>query len=353
MTPNIKDLISRGIIIIAALPEKNYTDIDDIQRLSGYTIPLIAHDYSAKTPLMWNMVYEKLGLNIRNIMMVADPKDLKEITYTFRNDPKYLGGGAGVGFKEKIIPYLDEIRPKDLASVNIVVKENGKLIGYNTDSKGLYMSLEDALLKENKKINNGKFLIFGAGGVAKEFVRQLAENKAERIVIANRTYGKAVALANELNVLYHKDISYGVPEDLIRGTMLNTIKKLDGIINCTDKGSDGPLIDTSAFAPAGEYNNTLSIENLRLLNDFNPNVVIVDIVLPKTGRSVTLRHADSIANGVRRGFKNLVDGLPMVINQAAPAYKLVESAYPNFHSKTLSEKELLEYMRVAVKKIEK
>lgn len=348
---NIKELISKNVLSVANLPEKNNTSINDLDKLLGYTVPIIAHDYSAKTPIMWNAVYEHLKLNLRNIMMVADPKNLKNITETFRNDPKYLGGGVGVGLKELIILYLDEVKPNDLKSVNIIVKENGKLVGYNTDSQGLYMSVEQTLALENKKVKDGRFLIFGAGGVAKEFARHLAENDAERIIIVNRTYSKAVALANELNLKYKRNISYGVPEDMIRGTVLNTIKPLDGIVNCTDKGGDGPLINTSAFAAGGEYNNTMSIENLRLLYDFNPNVALLDIVLPKTGRSITLRHADSIANGVRQGFSHLVNGIPMVINQAAPAYKLVESSYKNFHTNTLDEKDILSIMRDAANKI--
>jgi shikimate 5-dehydrogenase len=335
---NLKELIEKGMAQIAKLPPKNDIELSQLDSLAAYTVPIIAHDYSAKTPLMWNSVYEKLGLNLRNIMIVADSQNMIQVLETLRRDPKYLGGGAGVGLKEKVIPYLDRIEPQDLKAVNIIVKENGKLVGYNTDSQGLYKSIEDALMKEDKKIANSRFLILGAGGVAKEFASLLAKNDAERIVIINRTYGKAVSLAYSLNQKYNREVAYGAPEDMTRGLTLNTLKPLDAIINVSDKGSDGPLEKMSAFAPVGEYNNTISIEILRLLKHWNPNIVIADIVIPKSGRTTTLNHADSAC------FKNIVDGNPMVINQAAPAYKLVEAANKNLHNKTLSEQEIWKIM---------
>ncbi len=143
-------LLDKEIVKIAKIPAMNDISVPEINQLDAYTVPLIAHDYGAKTPLMWNTLYSKLGLNIRNIMVVADPKDTEEILNTLKRDPKYLGGGAGVGFKEKIIPYLDEISPKDLTAVNIIVHKQGKLYGYNTDAAGFVQSLEDKFATINK-----------------------------------------------------------------------------------------------------------------------------------------------------------------------------------------------------------
>ncbi len=180
---NVKELFEKGIISLALLPEKNdylltdegkelrkklleennpeklkkyhengnenvkYIDLKKLEQLNGYTVPLTIHDYGAKTPLMWNTVYEENKINIRNFMVVANPSDLGKIIPAFENDEKYLGGGMAVGFKEKIISYLDEIKQKDLKSVNIIYKKQGRLIGQNTDSTGFIKSLEDRLAK--------------------------------------------------------------------------------------------------------------------------------------------------------------------------------------------------------------
>jgi len=341
MTRTLRTLLEEGTVRLAQLPAKNEVSLEALDHLAGYTVPLTIHDYGAKTPVMWNTAYEHLGLNLRNIMVVADPNNVKTILDTFREDPKYLGGGAAVGFKETVIPHLDEVRPADLSAVNIIVKEGQKLVGYNTDALGLYQSIADEIATIGRRPEGARYVVFGAGGVAKEFCRILARKSASRIAIVNRTYEKAVSLAHELNSRFGRGIAYGAPEEMIRGIVLNTLQPAHVIVNCTEKGSDGALEDTNAFAPAGEYNKTYGWELLRLLRNVNPKMVIVDITLPKSGRSVTLRLAESA------GLEHLVDGRPMVVNQAAPAYKLVETAHSHLHERTVSEEELLTLMRDA------
>lgn len=371
MTLSIKHLFEKGTISLALLPEKNdhllneegkalrkkllaenkteffhsmnqeeklkYLDLKKLEELDGYTVPLTIHDYGAKTPLMWNSLYEEHGINIRNFMVVANPEHLPEITKIFREDEKYLGGGMAVGFKEKIIPHLDEINPADLKSINIICKKDKKLVGQNTDSKGFIKSLEDKFEQLGKNIQDSNIVILGAGGVAKEVCKYLAEKKVGRIIIINRTYSKAVELANELNKTYGQ-ISIGIGEDLIRGTLLNSYVKPDAVINLTDKGSDA-MPDVSALAPSGPDNHTIARAVLEKLYTLYPNIIIADIVLPSKGRSISLRHADYY------GFKNLLDGIPMVINQGAPAYKLIENAHPEKHKKLLEEEYVLKVMK--------
>jgi shikimate 5-dehydrogenase len=347
MAKNLKELIEQGIVHIAKMPPMNDIDISEIDKLAGYTVPLLKHDYTAKTALMWNTLYKKLGLNLRNIMVVADPVNLPEIFSAFKSDPKYMGGGAGVGLKEEVIRHLDEIHPDDLKSVNIIVKDDGLLKGYNTDSSGLYRILEEELAKENKKILGGRFIILGGGGVAKDFASILAKNNPERIIIINRTGEKAVAIAHELNSLYGKSIAYGADEHMIRGYSMNTEAPPDAIINVSEKGSDN-LPTTNAFAASGPDNNTKSLSLLRDLVYLNPNVVIIDIVNAMK-RSITLRFADSAEDKVKKvKFSHLINGDPMVIYQGVPAYKLVEKANKGKHPATLQEPEILDTMRTAV-----
>ncbi|MBI4016936.1 MAG: hypothetical protein HY363_04560 [Candidatus Aenigmarchaeota archaeon] len=339
---NLKQLFQAGIMSIAKFPAKNDFDISKLDTLDGYTVPLTKEDYGAKTPVMWNTVYEKLRLNLRNIMVVAQEKDLETITRTFRHDPKYLGGGVAGGFKEVIIKYLDQTIPEDLQSVNIIVKENGRLIGYNTDAQGFVKSLEDTLAKMGNHLNGKHVVLFGAGGVAKEVSKLLAENMIGRLTIINRTYSKAVALAHSLNQKY-RDFAFGVPEDLTRGVTLNMINdaKPDIFINSTDKGRDGTYENDAAFAPSGDYNNSMALDLLRQLRAHHPTVIIADIVLTKKEKTPTI-HLAELA-----GFppSQLLDGNPMVVNQAAPAYKRVEQANRQHHPISKPENEIREIMQ--------
>ncbi len=346
---NLCELIEQEYVYIAKLPEKNKLSLDKIKNLKAYTVPLISHDYNAKTPIMWNTLYEKLGLNIRNIMLVANPKKNAEIIINaLKLDPKYLGGGFGVGWKERT-DLLDKINPKDLASVNIVVKDNKKLVGYNTDSAGFVKSLEEKFESIGKKLEASNVVIFGAGGVSKEVAKLIASKKVNRIAILNRTYSKAVSIANKLNEKY-KQIAVAGGEDIIRGYLLNSFIVPDVAINLTDKGSDGPLKNYSAFAAADiKYNknegNNLSASRTiaRELKNINPEIIVADIVLPKNPPSKTLAIAKN------EGLKNLVDGLGMVVYQAVPAYLKIQEANPKQHNKKIPEEEIFKIFKKSAK----
>lgn len=329
---------------LAVTERRNYLNLNLLDKLDAYTVPLISHDYGAKTPLMWNTLYEHLNLNLRNIMLVANPEDAKIIFNALKNDPKYIGSGAGVGFKEISIQYLDEVIPRDLKAVNIIVKDNGKLIGYNTDAMGFVKSLEEKFRSIEKGIEGSNIIIFGAGGVAKEVAKLIAEKKPNKIIILNRTYSKAVDIAHELNQKYGQ-IAVAGGEDIIRGYMLNTFVKPDAAINLTDKGSDGPLENYSAFSIADEgkngvgFNQTTSRTIARELKNLHPEIIIADIVLPRSGRSITLRIAENA------GLENLLDGRAMVVYQAVPAYKLIEKSNPDVHKNKIDEEKILKMFK--------
>lgn len=351
---NLRDLLEQEVVKLARLPQKNdfllsgdRIDLSRLDSIDGYTVPLTDHDYGAKTPLMWNSLYEKLGLNIRNIMVVANPENLDVITETFRLDPKYLGGGFGSGFKDKGVKYLDKVCPEDLEAINIVVRENNKLIGYNTDAQGFVRSLDNKFKEIGKIMDGANYVILGAGGVAKEIVRLIAQRKPGRIAILNRTVSKAAKLAVRVNGEYggKSGIAVAGGEDIIRGYILNSFTKPDAIINLTNKGSDGDFEDFAAFASADDkgYNENISRTIARELSRLNPDVIIADIVLHKSGRTKTLRVAEN------EGLKNLLDGIPMVINQAAPAYIYVQEAHPEIHGKRINEEEALKVFREVTK----
>ncbi|MBI2672544.1 hypothetical protein HYX16_06440 [Candidatus Woesearchaeota archaeon] len=346
----LKNLLERGIVNVARIPrdndfliENNKLKLEKLDELKGYTVPLIAHDYGASTPLMWNYLYLQLNLPIRNIMVIGDPENSKEILEDLRNDPRYLGGGAGVGFKEKVIPFLDSIIPGNLKAVNIIVKENSKLVGYNTDTLGFVKSLEESLEKVGKTIQGSNFIVYGAGGVAKEVTKMLAERKARRIRIVNRTFSRAVALAHYINETYDQ-IAEGIGEELSRGAVLNSEVKVDALLNLSDKGSDGNLLSIAMYDGDHPFNEKNSRDILRQLKNLRPNVLIADITSPKVQPSVSLRLAKA------EGIENLLDGKPMVINQAGPAYVFVQNARPDMHSKKVTEEEALKVFKEAMER---
>ena len=88
------------------------------------------------------------------------------------------GANITVPHKEAAYKACDEIRgfAKKVGVVNTIVKEDGKLIGYNTDADGFIFAI-----KEFKNIKN--ILILGAGGTAKALCARFLEDEIQVDVI--------------------------------------------------------------------------------------------------------------------------------------------------------------------------
>lgn len=315
----LRNLIADGTLSFAKEPADNPGNLD----FPYYTVPLIEHDYPAKTPLMWNALYRRFKMPVRNVMLVGDPKNSKEILAVLKNDPRYLGGGAGVGFKDEAINFLDEIDPlaAQIGAVNFILKTaDKKLRGYNTDGRGFAAGLETRLKQRGERLQGAKIVILGAGGSANAIAFALAEKQA-RIVIVNRTIEKAETLAEKINSFYALEQTSAVhvareselPEELSRA---------DIAVNVSTKGAAGPLEAYSAFAeaklPATEENIA---ENTALsfsaLSKLKKNSLVCDIVI-RNGQTPTLRLAEKFE-------LETMDGLPMVVNQGAEAFWLLHA----------------------------
>ncbi|MFA6105645.1 MAG: hypothetical protein WC725_03580 [Patescibacteria group bacterium] len=329
------ELLESGAMKIAKLPADNPSSLD----FDHYTLPLIEHDYPAKTPVMWNAAYRKFGLKTGNIMLVGDPTHAKEILTVLENDPKYLGGGAGVGFKDEASKHL-ELDPaaEAIGAINFILKTpEGKLRGYNTDGLGYAESLAERFAAQGEDIRGKKAVLLGAGGTGNAVAFALAE-KGMKITILNRTEKKAEELATRINRYIGAEIaSFG-------GELMTAseITSADAVINVSTKGAAGEMAEYSALAPARlpatPENLAENYLNAARLFEFIPKKAVVsDIVLTKEGTPFLKKAAEL-------GFETL-DGVPMVVNQGVEAFWLL-------HSKELIEKgvtkqELAETMKEA------
>ncbi len=91
---------------------------------------------------------------------------------SFFKSRDFKGINVTTPYKEKCIKYLDEVSPlaKVTGSVNTILNDNGKLIGYNTD----YFGFQRAVNYYGLKFAGETVLILGTGGAAKtvyEFVK--------------------------------------------------------------------------------------------------------------------------------------------------------------------------------------
>jgi len=78
--------------------------------------------------------------------------------------PSLKGFSVTIPYKEKIIPFLNEITPKaqSAGSVNCVRISDNKLLGFNTDVVGFEKSIRPLLT-----LKNNQALVLGTGGASK------------------------------------------------------------------------------------------------------------------------------------------------------------------------------------------
>ncbi|MBI4723724.1 MAG: hypothetical protein HY765_01495 [Rhodomicrobium sp.] len=140
----LRKLLSSGLLAIAKQPRNNALDLSD-QSIRRIYIFLIDHDYPGGSAAMHNAVFEAYGLPYRSCFMIGDPARVKDIFAELRASAVYFGGGAGSGFKDKIGSSLDKLdgSAATIGSVNVIAREHGSFVGYNTDGAGFTAGLLD------------------------------------------------------------------------------------------------------------------------------------------------------------------------------------------------------------------
>ena len=182
------------------------------------------------SPQIHNTIYKYMNLNYSYVPFHVEPQNLK----TAVNGMRALGVkgfNVTIPYKEKIIPYLDEISEEAalIGAVNTVKNINGKLFGHTTDGEGFIKSI-NAL---NVDIKDKNILVIGAGGSSRSISVKMAMEGASSIIILNRTVEKARAICKIIN----NNIKNISGSDLLNQNKFNFYaKQSDIIINTTPIG---------------------------------------------------------------------------------------------------------------------
>lgn len=159
-------------------------------------------------------------------------------------------GGHGlnvtVPFKREAWDLVDDCEGGALSAeaVNTIKRVGNRLIGYNTDGKGLLADLERNL---GATITGKRVLLMGAGGASYGVLQPLLERKPDLLIVANRTLDKAERLVRH----FHKDAS-AVPLGVIARSYENLGgQPFDLVVNATSAGLEGamPPLPDGLFAP--------------------------------------------------------------------------------------------------------
>ena len=242
---------------------------------------------------MHNAAFKALGLPHKYSTRDVTAEKLAEVVAGLRGDTA-LGANVTVPHKEATLRLVDEtsLEARRIGAVNTIVRRGSRLIGENTDKYGFEQSL--VTIERGRADHSGflftarSVLVLGAGGAARACVLALLEHECD-VFIANRDRARAEALTRAMasfNI-------HGRRLEVVEWPTAAEPLSVDGVVNATPLGLRGedPL------------------EGIEL------PVFVVDIV-PTADETPLVRRARQAQHRV------VVDGLPMLLHQAARSFEL-------------------------------
>jgi len=145
---------------------------------------------------MHNAAYAALGMNRTYAAFRVTPDNLAPALRAI-HPLGIIGVNLTVPHKQAAARSIKDLsaEARVLGAVNCVVDRRGKLHGDNTDARGLERDLRDL----GCELRGRLAILIGAGGGAAASVLACVRLGANRIVIANRTHARAVALARRFS----------------------------------------------------------------------------------------------------------------------------------------------------------
>lgn len=157
----------------------------------------VAHSLS---PQIHSMFAKQFGIDLSYKSIKSTSEDLKSILLNFLTPT----GGANITapFKEIASVIVDKLTPEaqQAMAVNTIFfdpTDNSILCGGNTDGTGF---IRDITVNLGVQLKHKSILILGAGGSVRGLLGKLLKEQPKTIVIANRTLDRAQQLAT----LYHQ-----------------------------------------------------------------------------------------------------------------------------------------------------
>jgi shikimate dehydrogenase len=198
----------------------------------------------------------------------------------------YRGCNVTLPHKEAVVALVDQTTElsRALGAVNTIwVGADGRLHGDNTDVHGFVANLDQAAPGWRNRTKAA--LILGAGGAARAVLLALQRCGVERIVIANRTPRRAVALAGGHD-----------------GVQTLPLERVEGALPHIDL-----LVNTTQLGMVGQPEHAFSLASLK------PGALVNDIVY------VPLE-TELMRQARLRGHPT-VGGLGMLLHQAVPGFE--------------------------------
>ncbi|MES2216822.1 MAG: shikimate dehydrogenase [Pseudomonadota bacterium] len=151
--------------------------------------------HHSKSPLIHQLFAEQTGIALTYTTLEVENADFKQTVLNFP------GQGLNVTqpYKQQACHLVDKLsdRAQRAQAINTIkYNVDGSRYGDNTDGAGL---IKDLTINKQLILKDKQILILGAGGAARGIIQSLLNESPANLIIANRTYAKAVALAHQFN----------------------------------------------------------------------------------------------------------------------------------------------------------
>lgn len=249
----------------------------------------VAHSQS---PRIHALFATAVGQDIEYGRLLGTPGRFADDVLKFRRE-----GGRGlnvtVPFKLDAFAMATERtrRATGAMAVNTLIFDGERIIGDNTDGAGLVRDVQG----NGTRISGKRILLMGAGGAARGVLGPLVDERPECVAVANRTVDRAIALAERFARSADVDVRGGSYADFDGETF-------DIVINATSASLEHQI---PPLAPGAFAKRSLAYD-----------MVYGDASLP------FLSHARML------GASNAVDGLGMLVEQAAESFFLWRGVRP-------------------------
>jgi len=255
---------------------------------------VIGHPVShSKSPRIHSLFAQQTGEPVEYTAIQAPLDDFAGTVRQF-----FERGGKGlnvtVPFKEQAWQLADQrtARAEKAGAANTLYYQNGRLVADNTDGCGI---VRDLVSNHGVTLKGARILLLGAGGAVRGVIGPLLAEKPAELVIANRTVTKAEALvdlfADDAGDTRLSACGFGEPD-----------QPFDLIINGTSASLQG---DLPALSPA---------------------VIGSDTVIYDMMYSLKATTFNQWALG--QGAKRVIDGLGMLVEQAAESFRIWRGVCP-------------------------
>ena len=249
-----------------------------MKKIFGIVGHPVTHSLS---PAMHNAAIKHLKIDAEYRLFDIDPSDAEGLAnFCYETELNQISGfSVTMPYKESVMAYMDyyDHLARIIGSVNTVVVEENKLIGYNTDTTGAMQAL-----REKTDLIGKKALVMGAGGAARAIAYGLKEFMAD-VFLFNRTMEKAEEIAKAFEL---ETIDYRKIQD----------EEFDIIVNAT---------------PVGAMPNTA--ESLLNSTQIAPHAVVMDII--------TNPLETQLLKEAKKAGARTVSGERMLLHQAVDQFR--------------------------------